>query len=328
MKRPVFGIMCAVVIVIVASCASDAAFGPMASLTGQDDIDWQEEFLEFEPEMTPLASGMFFVNNPTAPRKLEFERNGARLDYSNTADGYVMFVYTANDKPTLSTKIIGPSGVAYDYLNIRNNGGFDIFPLSDGSGTYRFALGKLLPDGRWAQVMNETFTVNLTNEFAPFLRPNTMVDFRNAPNTVAKAAELISGKGDLVSKISAVYNYLVENFEYDYDLASAITSGQSYRPVLDTSLANGKGVCYDYAALMTAMLRSQGIPCRLVIGYQGTVYHAWIDAYSDETGWINEIVRFEGDGWRLMDPTYASTGGSEGMRIANNPKNYVARFLY
>ena len=30
---------------------------------------------------------------------------------------------------------------------------------------------------------------------------------------------------------------------------------------------------------MTAMLRSQNIPCKLVVGCAGTTYHAWIDVY-------------------------------------------------
>ena len=49
-----------------------------------------------------------------------------------------------------------------------------------------------------------------------------------------------------------------------------------------------KGICFDYAALMTAMLRSQGIPTKLEIGYSGEVYHAWISTYIDEIGWVDK----------------------------------------
>lgn len=324
-------IMIVVMLILFAAGAagcSQTSIDEIAAVSHSDeDMVW-EDLIEFESEMTPLSGAMFLADNPTAPGTLKIEKNGARLDYSNSTDGYIMFAFTGGGAPTISAKVTGPSGIAYDYINILNNGSYEIFPLSDGNGTYRFAIGKLLPDGRWGQVMNESFEVKLVNEFAPFLRPNTIIDYRNAPNTIAKASELHAGKSNMIPKISAVYHYLVENFDYDYDLAAAITGGRKYRPVLDISLANGKGVCYDYAALMTAMLRSQGIPCRLVMGYQGTVYHAWIDAYSNETGWINNIVRFEVSGWKLMDPTYASTGGEAGMKIANDPKNYVVRFLY
>ena len=34
---------------------------------------------------------------------------------------------------------------------------------------------------------------------------------------------------------------------------------------------------------MTGMLRSQGIPSKLVVGYAGTAYHAWISVWTEET---------------------------------------------
>ena len=54
------------------------------------------------------------------------------------------------------------------------------------------------------------------------------------------------------------------------------------------------------------MLRSQGIPTRLEVGYAGTVYHAWISTYIKDVGWINGIIQFNGSGWTLIDPTTAS----------------------
>ncbi len=35
---------------------------------------------------------------------------------------------------------------------------------------------------------------------------------------------------------------------------------------------------------MTAMLRSQGIPTKLEIGYSGEAYHAWISTWIDGVG--------------------------------------------
>ena len=51
-------------------------------------------------------------------------------------------------------------------------------------------------------------------------------------------------------------------------------------------LAQKKGICFDYAALMTAMLRSQDIPTKLVVGYTGNLYHAWINVYLEGQGWV------------------------------------------
>ena len=81
-----------------------------------------------------------------------------------------------------------------------------------------------------------------------------------------------------------------------------------YLPDIDETLETGKGICFDYAALMTAMLRTQRIPTRLVVGYAGTLYHAWISVYIEGTGWIDNIIYFDGTQWVRMDPTFAAAG--------------------
>ena len=92
---------------------------------------------------------------------------------------------------------------------------------------------------------------SMTDEFAPFLRPNQYVDYTNAVNTVAKAAELTKGLTDPLAKVKAVYEFVVKTLKYDRAKASSVQSG--YLPVLDTVLAQKKGICFDYASLMTAM---------------------------------------------------------------------------
>ena len=76
---------------------------------------------------------------------------------------------------------------------------------------------------------------------------------------------------------------------------------------------------------MTGMLRSQGIPCKLVIGYAGTVYHAWISVWSEDTGWIDSAIYFNGTTWQRMDPTFASTGGGV---FDPNSITYTTKYIY
>ena len=71
-------------------------------------------------------------------------------------------------------------------------------------------------------------------------------------------------------------------------------------------MKTGKGICFDYASLMAALLRSQGIPTKLVVGYSGDAYHAWISVYLDEIGWVDKIIEFDGKSWSLIDPTPVS----------------------
>ena len=91
-----------------------------------------------------------------------------------------------------------------------------------------------------------------------------------------------------------------------------------------------KGICFDYAALMAAMLRSQGVPIKLVVGYTGKQCHAWVNVWSETEGWVEGMIYFNGEIWNLMDPTFASSGKQSKtiMEYIGNGKNYQEKYLY
>ncbi len=82
----------------------------------------------------------------------------------------------------------------------------------------------------------------------------------------------------------------------------------------DETLDTGKGICFDYAALMSAMLRSQRIPTKLEVGYSGDVYHAWISCYVDEIGWVDNIIEFDGKNWSMTYPTLAANNSASDVK--------------
>ncbi len=66
---------------------------------------------------------------------------------------------------------------------------------------------------------------------------------------------------------------------YDDDKV-ALAKQQYLIPNLDEIINNKKGICFDYASMMTAMLRINHIPARLICG--GTdkdEYHSWLEVY-------------------------------------------------
>lgn len=279
--------------------------------------------LDYVPE--PEATG-YTMPEPEATGVLTVSNAKAALDYSNTADGYVMVRYMgANQK--VKVILTGPSGTGYTY-NLRLDGEFDILPLSDGSGQYKLGVYENISGTKYSTAFSQSFTVTLEDEFAPFLRPNKYVDFTSESKTAAKAAELTAKDETVLEIIDSVYTYTINNISYDYELAKTVKSG--YFPNVDAVLASGKGICFDYAAVMTAMLRSLGIPTKLVVGYAGSVYHAWINVYSQETGWIEASIYFDGSQWKLMDPTFASNANSseEIMAYIGNGANYSVKYLY
>ena len=116
----------------------------------------------------------------------------------------------------------------------------------------------------------------------------------------------------------------------DYDKEKAATVKSGYLPVLDEVLKEKKGICFDYASLMTGMLRSQGVPCKLVVGYAGTAYHAWISVWTEESGWVDGVIFFDGKAWQRMDPTFASSGKQSKaiMEYIGDGSHYTAKYLY
>jgi hypothetical protein len=272
------------------------------------------------------AASDFVIPVPAAPGTAAQNKGNAVIDYSNTKDGYVMVKYAKNTSKPLRAIVKDPGGVSYVYS--LKAGKYEVFPLSGGSGSYTIGVYENVGGSKYAVANTATVKVALADEFAPFLRPNQYVNYNKDSRTVKEAAGLVRDSGGLIGEISAMYNYVISNIAYDRDAANSVRSG--YLPDVDAALGRGKGICFDYAAVMTAMLRGRGIPCKLAVGYSGKVYHAWINAYSKETGWVNQVIYFEGSNWQRMDPTFASSGNQSGeiMKYIGDGRNYTEKFIY
>lgn len=273
------------------------------------------------------------AEEPALPDVLEPEASGAAveenekaiIDYSNMTDGYVMVKFIAETEKRLKVQVKGPA-ITYKYdINV---GEWETFPLSDGNGTYQITVFENAEGNKYAAVLSVSAEVELKDEFAPFIRPNQYVDYGVATETRKTAARLTAGKETELEKVQAVYEYVVNNITYDTELAETVKSG--YLPVLDKVLESKKGICFDYAALMTGMLRSQSVPCKLVVGYAGEVYHAWISVYTEKDGWIDNAIYFDGTAWKRMDPTFAASGNrsEEVMKYIGDGSNYTVNKIY
>ena len=272
---------------------------------------------------SPAAQPVLLL--PEASGDLVRQNGKSAIDYSNTRDGYVMVRYTVPTDKRLKVRVAGPTTV---YTYNLTPGLWETFPLSDGDGSYTITIYENIQGTKYSTVLSHTTQVTLADPFAPFLRPNQYVEYSSAPQTVAKAAELTQNCPTPMEKVDGVYRYVVSNMSYDYQLAATVQSG--YLPVLDKVLEGKTGICFDYAALMTGMLRSQGIPCKLVVGYAGTAYHAWISVWTEQTGWIDGAIFFDGQSWHRMDPTFDSTGKSTDYirQYISNDANYAAKYFY
>ena len=288
--------------------------------------DSAETLAVIEDEAVPLYQkpAGSDVRTPVASGSVKYGNGRATIDASNTSNGYVMIKYTGGQS-RIKIQIAKSTTYTYD-LNARNT--YEVFPFTEGNGTYSIKIFENVSGNQYAQVMSQNISVSLADEFAPFLTPNQYVNFSNGSAAVNKGAELAASAADEIGVVTNVYNYVINNITYDTAKAASVQSG--YLPNVDQVLAQKTGICFDYAALMTAMLRSQDIPTKLVIGYSGGLYHAWVNVYIDNIGWVDNFIYFDGHNWSLMDPTFASSGGqSESIKqYIGNGSNYQAKYTY
>ena len=144
---------------------------------------------------------------------------------------------------------------------------------------------------------------------------------------MTRAAELSAESSNDLDFVEMVYYDVTENITYDEELAATVTTG--YLPDNTRTMERKKGICFDYASLMAAMLRSQGIPTKLIFGYSGDAYHAWISVWLAETGWVDSIIEFDGKSWSLLDPTLAAANSRSSVKqYVGDGSKYTEKYFY
>ena len=252
------------------------------------------------------------VLTPAADGAVVYQNDVAAVDASNTSQGYVMVNYNGSCEK-VKLQITGPDQNCYTYL-ITEHGNYTAFPLTAGNGSYSIQVMENIGGDSYVLSLEQTVDVQIENEFLPFLYPNQYVDFKADSNAVKKG-------------VQNIYNFVIKNISYDEEKAQNVSYG--YLPNVDDTLASGTGICFDYAALMTAMLRSQNIPTKLEVGYSGDTYHAWISTYVDDKGWVDNIIEFDGDSWQIMDPTLGANNDSKSVKkYVGDGSNYIVKYSY
>lgn len=265
------------------------------------------------------------VLTPSADGVTVYQNDFASIDTSNTSQGYVMVKYNGtNEKVKL--QITCPDQSCYTYL-ISDRGAYDTFALTAGNGSYALQVLENVAGDTYTVSLAQSINVSIEDEFLPFLYPNQYVNFHTDSKAVSKGSDLAKDTYSDLDVVQNIYNYVIKNISYDTEKAQNVSYG--YVPDIDDTLSSKKGICFDYAALMTSMLRSQNIPTKLEVGYSGDAYHAWISTYIDDKGWVDDIIQFNGNTWQIMDPTLAATNDSAAVKkYVGDGSHYVVKYTY
>lgn len=143
----------------------------------------------------------------------------------------------------------------------------------------------LAPDA-WQQID----ALNESGEHHEMLLPSDFA--RPSPLLEELAAKLNVRRGeDPMTLLRRLTRDIYANFEYT-PKSTAVDSP------IEVALRSRRGVCQDFAHIMTALVRPLGIPCRYVSGYvvpndfapermaAGLASHAWVEALLPEWGWV------------------------------------------
>lgn len=243
------------------------------------------------PPQTPAPAVTALM--PDASGTAVFSEQGAQIDYSNTFSGYLMVRYSGSESIKVLVYYNGCS--SYYQYNISPGGRYTTLPLQSGSGSYRVRFMKNVGGSMYSEICSTTIDASIRGTGC-FLYPNQYVYYTRSSEAVQKAQSLCRYAYSDSQKTEAIYHYITTAIRYDSAKARSVSSG--YLPDVDSTLESGKGICFDYAALMAAMCRSQQIPTKLVIGNTSSGYHAWNEVYLG--------------GWKRYDPTFGAAGQTAG----------------
>jgi hypothetical protein len=136
------------------------------------------------------------------------------------------------------------------------------------------------------------------------------------PRVPALAASLVAGISSDFERVRALEKHLREDYGYTLELPAR----EPADPLADFLFARKKGHCEYFASAMAVMLRTTGIPSRLVTGFQSGTWNPVSEQYLiralDAHSWVEAYL--PGRGWTTWDPTPPDPGvrlGSLWMKL-------------
>ncbi|HEV2202573.1 MAG TPA: DUF3488 and transglutaminase-like domain-containing protein [Bryobacteraceae bacterium] len=215
-------------------------------------------------------------------------------------------IYQARLSPLISDTLFfagNPETIRVDVPFLRySRGGVFRVPPRFGNRGLNYSVYGFLPD-EWAEV--RFTTAPLGEEFRRELLTLPALD----PRVPQLARDMTAGAETEAEKARTIENHLRHDYGYTLELLS--------KPVADPLayflFERKKGHCEYFASAMAVMLRTIGIPTRVITGFQSGTYNpmtGWqVIRASDAHSWVEAWL--DGRGWTTFDPTPAdpSAGG-------------------
>jgi len=170
-------------------------------------------------------------------------------------------------------------------LKVEVSGWNDDLPLLQEGGQVVEKSGEGLITIRTGSAVSAPPETTAATPLEAYLKPAEKIE-ADAPEIVAKAKEITTGKGSQEEVVRALASWTADWLKDTVDDGGSALA----------SLTSRTGNCQTHARLYTALARAAGIPTRFVSGLvhldgKGFLYHSWAES------------RLEGR-WVAVDPTY------------------------
>ncbi|RIX45861.1 transglutaminase domain-containing protein [Paenibacillus nanensis] len=220
---------------------------------------------------------LLLASIPATHASAETGKAAGWLDAKKVSQGIAAISYEVNAK--VKTKLMIAKGKESYTYNLTPGSKTEQFPLQLGNGEYKITILENVSGKSYKAVAQETVKLNLKDDKVVYLNSVQNINWSSTSNAIVKAQELTKNKKTDEDKIKAVYEYITTNIAYDDKLAKTATA--DYLPIIDRTLKTKKDICYGYASLFAAMLRSLNIPTKMAMGYTDYIdqYHAWNEVY-------------------------------------------------
>jgi transglutaminase-like putative cysteine protease len=188
-----------------------------------------------------------------------------------------------------------PETISIDvpFLRYSRGGSFHVLPRFGVRGL-NYSVYGFLPD-EWAEARRNSGTLG------PLARVELLSLPRLDPRIPELAHRMTDGAVSAPDKARAIERHLRRDYGYTLDLLSQPVDD----PLAYFLFQRKKGHCEYFASAMAVMLRIEGIPSRVITGFQSGVYNpmtGWqVIRASDAHSWVEAWI--EGRGWVTFDPT-------------------------
>lgn len=193
-----------------------------------------------------------------------------------------------------------PRRVSGDYRMLATDSGGAVYELDS-----RYPISRYEATSDIATPLPEDLRRAGTNYPAPIRRIYLQLPELD-PRVPKLAAQITASAGNDYNKAAALEHYLQTHFGYTLELPQTAEKD----PIANFLFQRKRGHCEYFASSMAVMLRTLGIPSRVVTGFRSDEFNDLTGSYvvraKDAHAWVEAY--FPGYGWQTFDPTPGGNG--------------------